>query len=260
MPGNSYFLAIGLLFVVPAFAYQPPSPADNSPAAAGAKAFAQNCGFCHGNDATGSRAPDLVRSVLVNHDKAGDLIDPVVRNGRIDKGMPSFSTGTLDGQKLADIVAFLHARTLEARHSASVSDTYPLAKLLTGNAQQGEAYFNGPGGCAKCHSIDGDLKGIASRYQPIELQQLFLYPGPTGAPTDRTATIKLPSGKTFEGHVVHLNEFSIAIRDSDGWYHSWDRKDVQIKLKDPLAAHRELLAKYTDDDVHNLFAYLETLK
>ena len=141
-----------------------------------------------------------------------------------------------------------------------MSNAYPLAKLLTGNAKEGKAYFHGPGGCSHCHDVFGDLKGIASRYQPIELQQLFLYPGPTAAPTDRTAIIKLPSGKTIEGKVVHLDEFSIAIRDSDGWYHSFDRKDVQIKLKDPLLAHRELLAKYTDDDVHNLFAYLETLK
>jgi cytochrome c oxidase cbb3-type subunit 3 len=229
-------------------------------AEAGAKTFAQNCGFCHGNDATGSRGPDLVRSLAVNHDKDGDTIDPIVRNGRIDKGMPAFGAGTLSDQKLAEVVAFLHARTLEARRSAGVSSDYPLAKLLTGNAQEGKAYFDGAGGCARCHSVDGDLKGIASRYQPLELQQLFLYPGPTGAPTDRTAIITLPSGKTIEGKVVHLDEFSIAIRDSDGWYHSWNLKDVQIRLKDPLSAHRELLSKYTDDDVHNLFAYLETLK
>lgn len=232
----------------------------NPLAKAGAKTFAQNCGFCHGEDATGSRAPDLVRSVAVNHDKDGDVIDPIVRNGRPDKGMPAFAAGNLSDQQLAEIVAFLHARTVEARHSAGVRSDYPLAKLLTGNAQEGKAYFNGAGGCAGCHSIDGDLKGIASRYRPLELQQLFLYPGPTGAPTDRTATITLPSGKTIEGMVVHLDEFSISIRDSDGWYHAWNRKDVLISLKDPLTAHRELLSKYTDDDVHNLFAYLETLK
>jgi cytochrome c oxidase cbb3-type subunit 3 len=196
----------------------------------------------------------------VNHDKDGDVIGPIVRNGRIDKGMPAFGAGSLNDQKLAEIVAFLHARTIEARHSAGVRSDYPLAKLLTGNAQEGKAYFNGVGGCSGCHSVDGDLKGIASRYQPLELQQLFLYPGPTGSPTDRTATITLPSGKTVVGGVVHLDEFSIDIRDNDGWYHSWNRKDVQINLKDPLAAHRELLSKYSDDDVHNLFAYLETLK
>jgi cytochrome c oxidase cbb3-type subunit 3 len=232
----------------------------NPLAKAGAKTFAQNCGFCHGDDATGSRGPDLVRSLTVNHDNQGDLIDPIVRNGRIDKGMPSFSAGTLSDQALAEIVAFLHARTYEAKHSAGVRDDYPVARLLTGNADQGKAYFSGAGGCSGCHSVDGDLKGIAARYQPLELQQHFLYPGPTGAPNDRTATITLPSGKTIEGHVVHLDEFSIAIRDSDGWYHSWNRKDIRFSLKDPLAAHRELLAKYTDDDVHNLFAYLESLK
>lgn len=233
---------------------------ENPQVKAGANTFAQNCGFCHGGDATGARAPDLVRSVTVNHDKDGDVIDPIVRNGRMDKGMPAFSTGTLKDSQLADIVAFLHARTVAARRSAGVRSDYPLAKLLTGNAEEGKAYFDGAGECSRCHSVTGDLKEIASRYQPLALQQRFLYPGPTATPRDRTATVTLPSGKTMQGKLVHLDDFSVAIRDQDGWYHSWDLKDVKVTVEDPLAAHRALLAKYTDDDVHNLFAYLETLK
>jgi cytochrome c oxidase cbb3-type subunit 3 len=35
---------------------------------------------------------------------------------------------------------------------------------------------------------------------------------------------------------------------------------VKLEVHDPLAAHRELTGKYTDADLHNLFAFLETLK
>jgi cytochrome c oxidase cbb3-type subunit III len=35
---------------------------------------------------------------------------------------------------------------------------------------------------------------------------------------------------------------------------------MKVMIKDPLAAHRELLQKYTDADMHNLLAYLVTLK
>jgi len=38
------------------------------------------------------------------------------------------------------------------------------------------------------------------------------------------------------------------------------RDRVKVELRDPLTAHRELLDKLTQADVHNLFAYLENLK
>lgn len=128
----------------------PPDPAIER----GRKEFQQSCSFCHGVDATGARAPDLVRSPLVAHDQKGDLIGGVIRTGRPDKGMPALP---LTDAQIADIVAFLHARAAEALASRHVSDTYPIEKLLTGNAEAGKAYFEGAGGCKNCHSVTGDL-------------------------------------------------------------------------------------------------------
>jgi len=230
--------------------------AAETPAAAiqrGRAQYVQACGFCHGEDATGNRAPDLVRSPLVNHDVNGDLIAPVIRNGRPDKGMPAFP---LSAAAVSDIVAFLHARVDESLHSAHVSNDYPAARLLTGSVQAGRAFFDGAGGCRACHSPAGDLAGVAAKFTPLDLEVRFLYP--RGAP--RTAAVTTPGGQTFEGRVVHLDEFTVAIRDSGGWYHSWPRSQVRVTVHDPLAGHRELLAKYTDADIHDLFAYLETLK
>src|SRR5277367_6443264 len=118
----------------------------------GHKQFEQACGFCHGPDATGARGPDLVRSPLVAHDVKGDLIGDVIRHGRPDKGMPAMP---LTDAQVSDIAAFLHARASAALSSNGVPSEYPVEKLLTGDADSGKVFFNGAGGCNKCHSSTG---------------------------------------------------------------------------------------------------------
>src|SRR5690348_2588334 len=141
----------------------PPDPAIER----GRKQFEQSCGFCHGADATGARGPDLVRSPLVAHDVKGNQIGPVIREGRPDKGMPPMP---LSDAQILDVAAFLHARAAEALSSARVPKAYPVEKLLTGNAEAGKTFFNGAGGCNKCHSATGDLASIASKHSPIDLE------------------------------------------------------------------------------------------
>lgn len=221
----------------------------------GTKQFQQFCGFCHGPDATGARGPDLVRSSLVAHDIKGELIGDVIRNGRPDKGMPALS---LTADQISDITAFLHARAKEAIESSGVPSAYPVEKLLTGNAEKGKSFFEGVGGCSNCHSPTGDLAGISHKYSSIELEAHMLYPQKQPV----FATITLPSGETLSGTISQLDDFVVSIRvgGKDGWYRSFPRDTVKLELKDPLAAHRELLYKLTQSDMHNLFAYLYTFK
>ncbi|HZQ52366.1 MAG TPA: c-type cytochrome [Bryobacteraceae bacterium] len=222
----------------------------------GQKLFTQSCSFCHGASAEGgAEGPSLVLSSVVRHDKNGDLIGEVIREGRPGKGMPSFP---FDGSQIADLVTFLHARvTISDVRSAGKNGSYSLKQLLTGNAAAGKQFFDGPGGCSGCHSPTGDLAGIANRYQPVELQALFLYPADTA---HETVKVVLPSGKTVEGALAQLDAFTVALKDAGGWYHSWPIGSVKVTVHDPLAVHRKLLYKYTNTDMHNLFAYLETLK
>jgi cytochrome c oxidase cbb3-type subunit 3 len=219
----------------------------------GRKSFEQSCGFCHGPDATGARGPDLVRSPLVAHDVKGDKIGEVIRLGRSDKGMPPMA---LTDPQVLDIAAFLHARATAALNSNGVPGKYPLEKLLTGNPEAGKAFFNGAGGCKSCHSPTGDLAAVATKYSPLDLQARMLYPG--GKHT--VAVVTLPSGEQVQGPLAHADDFVIALRDASGWYRSFSRDRVKVELQDPLAAHRDLLGKLTQADVHNLFAYLESLK
>jgi cytochrome c oxidase cbb3-type subunit 3 len=219
----------------------------------GRKEFVQSCGFCHGADATGARGPDLMRSPLVAHDVKGDQIGPVIRQGRPDKGMPAMP---LSDAQILDIATFLHARAAEAARSSGVPKVYPVDKLLTGNAEAGKAFFNGAGGCTKCHSVTADLAGVAGKHTPIELEARMLYPGGK----HRTALITLASGEQVKGTVEHADDFVIAVRDEKGWYRSFQRDRVKVEINDGLADHRELLSKLTQAQVHNLFAYVETLK
>jgi cytochrome c oxidase cbb3-type subunit III len=217
--------------------------------------FRKSCSFCHGPDATGgTEGPNLTQSSLVRHDKNGDLIGNVIREGRPAKGMPPFA---LPPAEIADLVAYLHGRIaeLDRRSAGRPSATYSLKRLLTGNAEAGKKFYD-DSGCAKCHSTTGDLAAIAKKYPPVELQSRFLYP----PDAKRIALIRLPSGKELSGELTYLDAFTIAIIDSNGWYHSWPLDSVKVEIHDPLTRHRELLDRYTDTDVHNVFAFLETLK
>jgi cytochrome c oxidase cbb3-type subunit III len=191
----------------------------------------------------------------VAHDVNGNLIGEVIRDGRPAGGMPPLP---LNSEQITAIAAFLHNRAHEALESSRVPEKYPLAKLLTGNAQEGKAYFQGAGGCQACHSPTGDLKGIASKYSPLRLQTQMLYP--KGDSAKPTVTVVLPTGERLQGPLLHLDEFSVSMRDASGWYRSFPRDKVSVEIHDPLAAHRKLLDELTQEQFHDLFAYLETLK
>jgi cytochrome c oxidase cbb3-type subunit 3 len=164
----------------------------------------------------------------------------------------------LTAAQVADIVGYLKARVAEVDKTSGLrpSREYDLKKLLSGDAALGKAYFNGPGRCARCHSPTGDLKGIASRYPPIELQARFMYP--TGV--RQNATVTDGAGKQFTGELVQQDAFDVTIRTADGLQRSWPSRSVKVETTDRLAGHLELLSKYTNADVHNLFAYLVTLR
>ena len=233
----------------------------------GGKLFAAHCGGCHGANAKGGPgAPDLVRSVLVLDDEKGILIAPVLREGRPDQGMPKPS---LNEAQISDIVAWLHVQTYAAGHRAS----YTFLDVVTGDAKKGEAYFKGAGKCSGCHSPTGDLAGIGKKYEPFALQSRWLQPreargrgrGGNARESSRgaiTVTVTPPSGQPLSGRLDRVDDFNVSFHDASGEYHSFARNgDVpKVEVHDPLKAHRDLLAHYTDADIHNVTAYLVTLK
>ena len=237
------------------------APPDTEAAKRGEKLYAANCSFCHGAKATGGdTGPDLVRSALVLHDEKGELIGPVIHNGRPSRGMPAFSA--LTNTELYDLAEFLHMRV----ELAANRGTYKLLNIVTGDPKAGEAYFRGAGKCASCHSATGDLAHIGSKLSPPDLQQTFLYPGAHGYEPGRESSapkvkVTLPSGESITGTLKRLDDFNVTFYDTEGQYHSIALgPNVKVEVEDKLATHRQLLNQYTDADMHNLTAYLETLK
>jgi cytochrome c oxidase cbb3-type subunit III len=269
---NFLRVTIPLLVSLAVSTAQTPTPASPGPggasqeAAPGGKAyppslvqdggalFQQNCSFCHGRDAGGGESgPDLTRSRLVREDIEGDKIGAVVRKGRPDKGMPRFE---FSDQEIAGLVAFIHTQRNTLRSTKGGRKGVDVADLQTGDVEAGRQYFNGAGGCATCHSPTGDLNGIASRYEGLELEEHMLYP----KNAKPKVTVTLPSGQTVAGTLEYLDEFTVGLVDPAGVYRSWRTRAVKYKVDPALSAHVDLFGKYTDADIHNLMAYLQTLR
>ena len=223
--------------------------------ARGKSIFVRNCSFCHGRDAAGGESgPDLTRSRLVTRDVRGDRIRAVVHDGRVEKGMPPFPALTIP--QVNDVIAFIRNQARQLNSKPGGRRGVDVADLQTGNVEQGKAYFSGPGKCSSCHSPNGDLAGIATRREGLELEMQMLYP--QNAKAKLTVTTK--SGETFTGTLTYKDEFHIAMTDSEGWSRSWPIRAVDYKIDSPSDAHVEQFEKYTDDDIHNLMAYLQTLR
>jgi mono/diheme cytochrome c family protein len=246
------------------FADDPKTPPKFDPASVerGKQNFASTCGFCHGTSGKGGeKGPDLLRSVLVLDDEGGKSIGPVILNGRPDRGMPHFP---FNAQQITDIANFLH----NSIESAKDRDNYKILNIVTGDPKAGLAYFNGAGQCSSCHSLTGDLRKIGGKYDPITLQSKMIMPDDhwTEGPKQVSAisfTVTEPSGQSFTGTPTYLDDFTVSLREADGTYRSFKRVSAdspRLEVVNRLQAHLDLLQRYSDADIHNLTAYLVTLK
>ncbi len=234
------------------------------PAAAdrGKKTYIAECITCHSPSARGGQnGADLVRSPVVLHDRYGNEIGSFLRKGHPTQSTPP---ANFTAAQIEDLSHFIHQRLNDTLRT---SPLFHAQDVLTGDAKAGEAFFNAAGKCNTCHSPTGDLAGIGSKYDPIDMQQKFLFPRPAfgrggrGGGRATMVTVTPPSGPAVTGVLDRIDDFNVSLRDSEGEYHAWMRTPaLKVKVTDPYAAHNELLDEYTDKNMHDLTAYLETLK
>jgi mono/diheme cytochrome c family protein len=237
---------------------------DAAAAERGETLYKAECADCHGPQARGSdEGPDLVRSVTVLHDRYGNDLEPLLSEHH---PMPDGGhLPALSHEQIVDLSHFLHQQVQNTLRSGPYTK---VLDVLTGDPKAGAAYFNGAGGCNKCHSVTGDLAGVASRYEAPALQQRFLFPrviafSRNGMAEAKAVTVMVTQadGKSTSGTLLRMDDFNVSLRDADGNYHAWKRTpQVKVEKHDPYATHDALLDKYTDPDIHNVVAYLETLK
>ena len=239
---------------------------DAAAAARGQKIYAAECVTCHGSSARGTeRGANLIRSPLVLRDRYGSAIGPFLK-----KGHP-MQTGAAERQpdRRADHRPLALHLAADQRHAAGIAGVRRQGHPHRRRRRPGEAYFAGEGRCATCHSPTGDLAGYGTRYSPVDIQQRFVFPvgrrgrGRGGARRSRsTVTVTPPNGAAGLGRARQPRRFPRrAARRHAATYRSFTRTPAMTVVKtDPFAAHVELLDRLTDKAMHDLVAYLETLK
>ena len=246
-------------------AYPERPPADPAVLERGKAIYGVQCNFCHGSDARGGEGgPNLLRSELVLNDQKGELLAPVIQNGRGE--MPPIG---ITMPQIADVATYIHSFKVGGY---DISRMVP-PSILVGDAKVGEQTFKTM--CGTCHSVTGDLKGIASKItDPKALQNGWLMPGGGGGrggpgraaspfnvpPT--TVTVSLPAGKKAEGRLVRIDDFIVILTDKDGMQRSFrrDGETPKVEIHDPLQPHKDRLPKYSEKDIHNITSYLVTIK
>jgi mono/diheme cytochrome c family protein len=223
---------------------------DEAAATRGRAVYAQHCINCHGSAAKGTeRGPDLIRSVVVLRDRLGSAIGPAIALSASHQAVPT-------REQVVDLSHFLHQRIESI--ASNRNPRIPI-DVLTGDVEAGKAYFHGAGTCSTCHSETGDLEGLAGRIaDPVALQQRWLFPTLRRGRREVDVTV---AGKMVSGALVRLDDFSVTLKGASGTDQSFDRgPGVAVVVRDPLAAHRALLDRYTDTNVHDVTTYLWTLK
>lgn len=241
---------------------------DAASADRGKVVFAAECATCHRDDARGTtNGPNLVRSLVVLRDRYGTELWPFLQKGHtMQSGAASAS---LTEAQVVDLAHFLRQRVTDSLRGSPI---FRVRNVLTGDAKAGGTYFNGEGTCSTCHTATTlSLAGIGSRFEPVDLQQRFLFPltgrggrGRAAGPPPAnavTVTVTTPSGETASGVLLHLDDFNVALREASGGYRSFKRTPaLKVVKTDPLEAHHALLETITDKNMHDVVAYLETLK
>lgn len=226
-------------------------PPDAEAAKRGAPVYAANCAFCHGPLARGAEGPSLIYSELVLTDQHGAQLAEFLKTGRPDKGMPAFAT--LSDQERKDIAEFLHQQIEDVANRG----TYRVENILLGDAKKGARFVAAH--CLQCHSVTGDLKGLAAKWRPVDLQRYWIMP-PRTPERAITATVR-SQGRTWQGRVQQLDDFRVVLVEDSGRPVVIERgADVAVELHDPLAPHVAMIGNLADSDMINVTAYLESLK
>lgn len=253
-------------------------PADPALVERGNTLYGINCRICHGADLRGGDMGgiNLLRSPLVLSDQDGELILPVVHNGRNNPGMPPMPPLPLADADVTAIAAYIHSVMAKSPGQGGPPPGPPVElNIVVGNAAAGQRYF--AASCASCHSATGDLQAVAARYpDPMQLQDTWVGgraaagrggrggadAGAARVPKPTSVVVTMPGGEKIEGRLDRIDDFIVVLTQADGLQRSFRRSGPlpQIQINDPLAGHRKLLAQYTDKDIHDVTAYLVTLK
>lgn len=235
--------------------------------ARGQALYETNCASCHASDLRGTdKGIRLLRSQDALNDQHGEIVAADVA-----KHKPPINLVEADSTAIAEYIHSVLA-TVGGQGSPPGRGLAGLQlNVLVGDPKAGQAYF--AKACANCHSVDGDLKGIASKYSdPRSLQNGWLAGssgrfggGRGGGGSGDAVTVTMPNGEKVEGKLVRKDDYIVILTLPDGTRRSIARDgDVpKVEVKDPTEAHKKMALALDDPEnknLHDVTAYLATLK
>ena len=251
-------------------------PVDEAAHDRGRAIWASQCIDCHGSQARGSeKGPNIIRTKTVNFDRSAQTVGSVL-GAFLKAGHPTMSgkaSATFTQDEVIALAHFLRQRVNDTMRSSAL---FTVGDILVGDRAAGQAFFNGAGRCTTCHSATTrSLAGIGSRVPaPVDLQQRMMFPaivprgrgvGPAGSATTNpnaiTVSIAPESGPAINGVLVEQSDFFVTVRMTDGTVRAVRRTPgMKVVVTNPFQAHIDLLDVITDAQMHDLVAYLESLK
>ena len=219
-------------------------------------------------------------------DVAGSVLGPFLKAGHPTQSQKPSASFT--DEEVVALANFLRQRVNDTMRG---SPLFTVGDIVTGDAKAGEAYFNGDGECATCHNatdaqpggrVDADsrTRRSAAAHALPDGRRTGTRPRRTRGPAcrgvdpaaaaqaqaaaDRNAvkvTIAPASGAPMSGVLVEESDFYVTLRESDGTVRVVRRAPgMKITKTNPMQAHIDLLDRVSDKQIHDLVAYLETLK
>jgi len=247
------------------------------------------CSSCHGPLGLGGAAgaADLTKSALAQTPDTGRTLAAFLQVGRPELGMPPVARA-LTPAEAADLSAKIRslapppAPPQATAGGRAAGPPLPAAlagqdlSIVIGDPKLGKAYFNSrEGRCSSCHAVEdgkaspaANLAHVATKYKAEkDLQQQWMLPGRDVNWSPRkdntvTAVATFADGHEVRGFLTSVSDFKLVVRDAAGKVTIVPRADGEpkVRLEDRIQAHIDLMDVYQDNDIHNLTAYLTSLK
>lgn len=218
----------------------------------GGRVFQNTCANCHGPDGDNVAGIDLGRGQFRRALTDQDLAQ-IIRNGIPGTPMPATN---FTEEQAAKVVAYLRATAASKRSASSAGDP-----------SRGHLVFDGKGGCATCHRINGtgsrlgpDLSEIGQKRRAIELEQSLLEPDAEVLGTNRFYRVVLQDGTAVTGRLLNLDTFTVQLLDSKEQLRSFVKADLRehgFVEKSTMPSYKSTL---TPPEIADLVSYLVSLK
>jgi cytochrome c oxidase cbb3-type subunit III len=218
----------------------------------GRQYFLGHCAQCHGPEGEGGRGVNLTTG-RYRHGNSDRQLYMTIR-----KGVPGSEMygSSLSQPELWRVVAYVR------RLGAAGAE-----EKAAGDPKAGQAIYEGKGGCASCHIVNGrggllgpDLTEIGLRRSLKFLRDSIVDPSAYINPEYRSATVVPRSGAKVRGVVLNEDDYSIQLRDTREELRSFlksDLKEVQREKESLMPSYKSVLS---ETEINDLVARLNSLR